>query len=316
MALLLDINFDGRNKFGEFHKEMPDERVIHWQKEKDHNPDLSSVRYAVVWKPQPGLLASLPDLRVIFSAGAGVDHIFEDPKLPKDIPLVRFVDPDLTNRMSEWVVLQCLMHLRQQRKYDRNQFKHHWQELDQPIASDVRIGMMGLGELGCNAAEKLNVMGFQVNGWSRSKKYVEGVQCFSGEGGFDAFLGQSDILVCLLPLTDRTTGILNAGLIKRLPQNGAIRPVIINAGRGGSQVEADIIEALQNGMLGGVSLDVFETEPLADDSPLWDFENAIITPHVAATSNISALAKYVAGQITRYESTGKLNNLVDMARGY
>jgi len=316
MALLLDINFDEHNKFGAFERELPDETIIHWQIEKDNNPDLAAVRYAVVWKPQPGLLASLANLEVIFSAGAGVDHVFEDPLLPKDKPVVRFVDPDLTSRMSEWVVLQCLMHLRQQRNYDKNQFKHHWQELDQPIASEIRVGIMGLGELGQDAAKKLQVLGFRINGWSRSRKDISNIDCYCGPDEFDDFLGISDIVVCLLPLTNKTKGILNAGLIAKLPKDGAIKPVIINAGRGGSQVEVDIVKALQSGILGGVSLDVFENEPLEKTSPLWDFNNAIITPHVAAVSSIPALARYVATQISRYESSGKLDNLVDTTRGY
>ena len=316
MSLLLDIKFDNPQETDIFIKALPDMNIIDWRAEKHNKPDLSSVRYALVWKPDEGLLAGLPNLEVIFSAGAGVDHIFEDRKLPKNKPIVRFVDPDLRDRMSEWIVLQCLMHLRQQRSYDQYQKSHSWVELSQPIASEVRIGVMGLGKLGLDAALKLKTMGFQVHGWSRSEKNIEGVQSYWGTEGLDAFLGVSDMLVNLLPLTKETAGILNTELFEKLPKNAVMRPVVINAGRGGSQVEADIIKALESGLLGGVSLDVFENEPLSKDSLLWDIDNAILTPHIAAISSMPALAAYTIGMIKRYENNGRLDNLIDQLRGY
>lgn len=316
MSLLLDIKFDNPQESDIFIKALPDMEIIDWRAEKHTKPDLSSVRYALVWKPDEGLLASLPNLEVIFSAGAGVDHIFEDKKLPKNIPIVRFVDPDLRDRMSEWIVLQSLMHLRQQRSYDKNQKSRNWIELSQPIASEVRVGIMGLGELGQDAAQKLKTMGFQVHGWSRSKKNIAGVQSYWGADGLDAFLGTSDILVNLLPLTKETAGILCTGLFEKLPKDGVLRSIVINAGRGGSQVEADIVSALETGLLGGVSLDVFETEPLSKDSPLWDIDNAVLTPHIAAVSSMPALAAYTIDTIKSYENGDELDNLVDQLRGY
>jgi glyoxylate/hydroxypyruvate reductase A len=316
MSMLLDIKFDDPQEMDIFGKALPDMQIIDWRKDKHNQPDLSSVRYALVWLPDEGLLASLPNLEVIFSAGAGVDHIFADPKFPKDIPIVRFVDPDLRDRMSEWIVLQCLMHLRQQRSYDQNQRSRNWVELSQPIASQIRVGIMGLGELGLDAALKLKTMGFQVHGWSRSEKSIKGVRSYWGANALDAFLGVSDILVNLLPLTVETTGILCAELFEKLPQDGVMPPVVINAGRGGSQVEADIVKALKNGTLGGVSLDVFQSEPLSKDSPLWDIDNAIITPHIAAVSSRPALAAYTIGMIKSHENGDGLDNLVDQALGY
>ncbi len=316
MSLLLDIKFDNPQETKIFIKALPDMKIIDWRAEKHNKPDLSKVRYALVWKPDEGLLASLPNLEVIFSVGAGVDHIFEDKKLPKNIPIVRFVDPDLRDRMSEWIMLQCLMHLRQQRIYDQNQKSHSWVELSQPIASEVRVGVMGLGELGLDAAIKLKTIGFQVHGWSRSEKNIEGVQSYWGADGLDAFLEASDILVNLLPLTQETAGILCTGLFNKLPKDGVMKPVVINAGRGGSQIEADIVKALKSGLLGGVSLDVFESEPLSKDSPLWDIDNAILTPHIAAISNMPALAAYTIGMIKSYENGNGLDNLVDQLRGY
>ena len=316
MSLLLDIKFDDPQETEIFIKALPDMKIIDWRAEKHNKSDLSSVRYALVWKPDEGLLASLPNLEVIFSAGAGVDHIFEDKKLPKNIPIVRFVDPDLRDRMSEWIMLQCLMHLRQQRTYDRNQKSHSWVELSQPIASEVRVGVMGLGELGHDAALKLKTMGFQVHGWSRSKKNIDGVQSYWGADDLDAFLGVSDILVNLLSLTKETAGILSTELFEKLPKDAVMKPAVINAGRGGSQVEADIVKALESGLLGGVSLDVFEAEPLSKESRLWDIDNAILTPHIAAVSSMPALAAYTIGMIKNYESGERLDNLVDQLRGY
>ena len=316
MSLLLDIDIDNSKDLEHFQSELPGHKIINWRADKGGNHDLSSVHYALVWQPDEGLLASLPNLEVIFSAGAGVDHIFADQQLPKDKPIVRFVDPDLRDRMSEWIVLQCLMHLRQQRRFDENQRSHEWIEYPQPIASQVRIGIMGLGVLGLDAAKKLNLLGFKVSGWARSKKDIAGIPTFRGESGMDAFLHQSDILVNLLPLTADTTGILDAGLFEKLPQDGAIKPVVINAGRGGSQIESDIVEALNTGLLGGVSLDVFQNEPLSKDSPLWDIENAILTPHIAAVSSLPALASYVVAMIKKFENGDGLKNLVVQSKGY
>ena len=279
--------------------------------------DPAEVRYALVWKPQPGYLRSLPNLEVVFSLGAGVDHLTSDPDLP-DLPIVRIVDPDLTMRMTEWVVLQVLLHHRQQRAYDGFQAARRWKSLDgQPVARDVRVGIMGLGVLGRDAARALSALGFSVSGWSRSPKSLPGIACHHGSAGLAAFLASTDILVVLLPLTDDTRGILDAGLIDGLARDGVHGgPVLINAGRGGLQVEADIDAALRDGRLKAASLDVFATEPLPADSPLWSAPNLVITPHVAAESDPQALSRYVLAMIDRHEAGGGLDNLVDRRRGY
>jgi len=231
--------------------------------------DRSRVAYALTWRHPPGSLGGLPNLRAIFSLGAGVDHVFVDPNLP-DAPVVRVVDPDLTTRMSEWVILQVLLHHRQFRRYDRQQREKVWDEDEaQPAARDVRVGLLGLGVLGLDAAAKLQALGFDVAGWSRTPKAVTGVATYHGADGLDALLARTDILVSLLPLTPQTTGLLNAALFAKLPRDGPIGPALVNAGRGGSQVEADILAALDAGVLSGASLDVFETEPLPPASPLW-----------------------------------------------
>ena len=315
-AFLLDIKYDTTDKIDTFREIMPGRRIIDWS-EKDQRPtDLSGIAYALGWKPDAGLFASIPDLKIMFSVGAGVDHMLLDPSLPMQLPLVRFVDDSLTRRMGEWVGLQCLIHLRQQRHYDRQQAFRTWQDHPQPDAHALRVGVMGAGVLGREAMRVLQFLNFQVNGWSRSKKDIEGVNCFGGNE-LDAFLSQTDILIGLLPHTPETTGIFNTALFDKLPRQTPIGgPVFINGGRGKSQVETDIIAALESGHLGGVSLDVFEEEPLSEDSPLWAFNNAILTPHVASVSDTAALARHVAGQIERFESGMKLEHLVDRKAGY
>jgi len=277
--------------------------------------DLSGIDYAVVWKSDPDLFSRAPDLKVVFSGGAGVDHVLTLPGLP-DVPLVRFVDRSLTTRMSEWVVMNCLLHLRQQRAYEARAKAHVWEDLSQPEAADVTVGVMGLGVLGQDAIRKLGVMGFRTIGWSRSKKEIDGVETFAGDE-LDAFLTRTDLLVGLLPLTNETRGIFNASLFSKLSRNGPFgAPVFINGGRGGSQVETDILAALRSGLLGGASLDVFEQEPLAKDSPFWDMDNVYITPHVAASSDVKALFSHVEHQINRLESGLPLQHLVDRKAGY
>ncbi|CAH1661798.1 D-3-phosphoglycerate dehydrogenase [Hyphomicrobiales bacterium] len=279
--------------------------------------DRRAVHYVASWKHPAGSLTGLPNLAAIFSLGAGVDFLFADDKLPA-VPIARVVDPDLTTRMSEYIVLHCLIYLRQQRRYDRQQREKLWDDdRNQPAARSVRVGIMGLGELGLDAAAKLKVIGFDVAGWSRSPKTVEGLQTFSGEAGMKSFLARTDILVSLLPLTPETRGIINAGLLSGLAQGGRLGgPFLINAGRGGLQVADDILAALDAGTLKGATLDVFEPEPLPPDSPLWSHPAVTVTPHNSAMSEPEAIASAVAAQIRRLEAGEPLRNVVDPVRGY
>ncbi len=277
--------------------------------------DLTGIDYAVVWKSDPELFARATDLKVVFSGGAGVDHVLKLPGLP-DVPLVRFVDRSLTTRMSEWVVMNCLLHLRQHRAYEARAKAHVWEDLSQPEAAEITVGVMGLGVLGKDAIVKLQVMGFKTIGWSRSKKAIDGVETFD-EARLDIFLGKTDFLVGLLPLTPETMGIFNVSLFSKLSREGVFgAPVFINGGRGGSQVEADVLAALKSGVLRGASLDVFEQEPLSSDSPFWDMDNVYVTPHVAASSDVKALFVAVERQIDRFEGGLPLENVVDRKAGY
>jgi len=275
-----------------------------------------AVRYAVVWKPKTSDMAKMPNLEVIFSSGAGVDHIFSNPDLP-EIPIVRIVAGDLTNRMSEYVVWQVLDHMRQGRIYREMQARSEWRELNQPAASAITVGIMGLGVLGQDAAFKLNTLGFNLAGWSRNPKEIEGVTCHHGQSGLDAFLAQSDIAVVLLPHTAETEGIIDHALIQRMKRNTPLGgPVLINAGRGKLQVEADILRALDEGLLMAASLDVFETEPLPKESPLWKHARVFVTPHAAANSDPDSLIPLMVQQMLDFEAGQPLSNLVDRKTGY
>ena len=192
-----------------------------------------------------------------------------------------------------------------------------WLEPENPSAREVSVGIMGLGIMGRSAADALLRLGFPVRGWSRTMKAIPGMETFAGSGGLVPFLAGTDILVSLLPLTPDTRGLIDLALLKQLRRNGPLGgPVLLNAGRGGSQVEADIVTALRDGTLAGASLDVFEEEPLASESPLWEFENVTITPHVAAVSNAKALAAQIALQVEAFERGDPLKNCVDRERGY
>ena len=279
--------------------------------------DRAAIRYALSWRHAPGALANLPNLRAIFSLGAGADHLFADPLLP-DAPIVRVVDADLRDRMSEWVVMHALMHLRQQKRYNLQQAARRWDDDDnQPAAREVRVGMLGLGVLGADAARKLAGIGFDVAGWSRAPRAADGIAGLHGADGLDAMLGRTDILICLLPLTRETRGILNAGLFARLARDGRLGgPIVVNAGRGGLQVEADIVAALNSGVLKAASLDVFEVEPLPESSPLWGHPRVYLSPHNSAISQPDAIAGYIARQIEAFEAGAPLENVVDRRREY
>ncbi len=314
MTLLVAIRgWDVQPWLDRFRLLLPDRPVL----SADGAFEPTAIRYVASWKHRPGSLAGLPHLEAIFSLGAGVDHLIGDPALP-DVPILRVVDQDLTERMSEYVVMHCLMHLRRGWLYARQQAEGVWRdERDQPAARDVRVGIMGLGVLGRDAAGKLAAMGFEVAGWSRSRRELPGTLAYAGEAELPAFLARTDILVCLLPLTPATRGILGRDLFAGLARDGRLGgPILINAGRGGLQVEPDILAALDDGTLQAATLDVFETEPLPAASQLWRHPGVTVTPHNAAMSDPDAIAAAVAAQIRRHEAGEPLRDAVDIRRGY
>jgi glyoxylate/hydroxypyruvate reductase A len=313
MSLLVALTWDPQPWVERLTRSLPDREIVVLGQEFDR----SRIRYVATWGPKPGSLSDLPALEAIFSLGAGVDHLMGYPDLP-DVPIVRVAQDDLTHRMSEYVVMHCLMHLRDQRRHDADQRAKRWQsDLAPPMAADVRVGIMGFGVLGQDSARKLGIMGFDVAAWSRTPKHAEGVEVYAGDEGLAEFLGRTDILVSLMPLTPETRGILNRGLFQGLARDGRLGgPILVNAGRGRLQVEADILACLDDGTLKAATLDVFEVEPLPQDSPLWAHPGVTISPHNAATSEPDATALYIAGQIRRHEAGEPFENVVDRVRGY
>ncbi|MBF9197072.1 2-hydroxyacid dehydrogenase [Microvirga terrestris] len=313
MSLLVAVTWQTQPWVERFKRLLPDRDIVVLG--EDFDP--SAVRYVATWGPKPGSLSGLPNLEALFSLGAGVDHLMSYPGLP-NVPIVRVAQDDLTHRMSEYMVLHCLMYLRDQRRFDEDQKAKRWKpDRAPPIASEVRVGIMGFGVLGQDSARKLKVMGFDVAGWSRTAKDVEGFQVYAGEEGLTPFLNRTDILIALMPLTQETEGMLNRSLFEKLARDGRLGgPILINAGRGKLQVEADILSCLDDGTLRAATLDVFETEPLPEDSPLWTHPHVTVTPHNSATSEPEATARYIAQQIRRYEAGEPFEAVVDRARGY
>lgn len=284
--------------------------------EPDGNAD-PSIAYAVVWKQPPGILADLPNLKAVFSIGAGVDHVLADDTLPGDVPIVRVVNENLTQHMCEYVAWRVLDHHRRGQTYREQQQSRHWRGHAQPTSDEVTVGIMGFGALGNAVADNLVGLGFSVQGWSRSKRDHVRVICHNGVDGLDPFLTATDILVVLLPLTDQTAGIIDYQLMGKMKPDGPLGgPVLINAGRGGLQTEADILRALDDGTLHEASLDVFETEPLPAESPLWRHPRVFITPHAAAESDPRHLVPPMLDQMDAHDRGEPLKNLADRKAGY
>jgi glyoxylate/hydroxypyruvate reductase A len=274
--------------------------------------DKAAIDYALVWHPEPGLLASLPNLQLIVSLGAGIDHILRDPRLPPGVPILRLVDPHMTEAMCEYIALQVLRLHRRDVDYRAQQAAGEWREHPQKNAAERTVGILGFGTLGEAAGRTLRALGFDVAGWSRSAKEVPGFTTFAGTAGLGQLLARSEILVCLLPMTPETEGILNGDLFARLPRGAAI----VNAGRGRHLVEADLLAALASGQLSAAVLDVFRDEPLPPSHKFWRHQRIIVTPHVAAETHPPTATAIIAAAIEDFAAGRAIPNLVDRERGY
>ena len=274
--------------------------------------DPSLIDAAIVWAPDRALFRDLRNLRAILVPGAGVDQLLRNgPDLPK-VPIIRLADPVMAKRMAEYVLAMVLAHHRQLRRYRDQQKDAVWIRHGHPDASDIRIGVLGLGVMGRAAADHLRLIGYPVTGWSRRPKPIAGIETVSGKAGFEQILASSDVLVCLLPLTGETRGLLNAHAFNALP-DGAF---VINAARGGHLVVPDLLEALDLGKIEAAALDVFEDEPLPKDSPLWRHPKIMITPHIASLSNPVTGVDQIVKTLDRIEDGEALDHLVDLNAGY
>jgi len=288
----------------------PDLDIRWWD---DPTVDPNDVIYVLVWQPQPGRIASFPNLRVIFSSGAGVDHILADPNLPPHLPIVRNASAETLQTVAEYVCLGVLALQRDLKRALNAQRDHRWDEFQGTrTAAQTRVGVMGLGNIGRLALRMLHALGYTVAGWSLSAKSLPNATCYAGLESLEDFLRNSDILVGLLPETPLTRGLLSASRLAMLPKNAGI----VSAGRGSLIVMPDLIDALDSGHLSSAVLDVFENEPLPPSDPVWDHSRIIVTGHIAGFASRSARATYVADAIKAWRRGEPLPNIYQPARGY
>lgn len=271
--------------------------------------DLTNVEALFVWKPLDAhVLNQLPNLKWISSLGAGVDHLVTDEQIPEHLPITRIVDPYLTRDMTNYVIMAIMMHQRSMLSLIKNQQEAQW---DRIPYNDLKVGVLGLGELGGHCAQHLAQLGFETLGFSRTPKKISGVETFSGDQMAN-FLEHLDVLVNLLPVTPTTESILNARLFEQM-KKGAY---LINVARGNHLVEEDLLKALDKGQLSGATLDVFREEPLPQDNPLWQHPKVMITPHVASVTTPASALELLRTNINKLLEGQELLHLVDRSAGY
>jgi glyoxylate/hydroxypyruvate reductase A len=277
-------------------------------------PDIGDplrVNYLAAWEPPSDIGARFPNLKLLFSTGAGIDQ-FDLAALPPALPVVRMVEPGIIGGMVEYVTHAVLDLHRDMPAYRRAQQRCEWKALPVKTAGERRVGVLGLGSLGQAVLAQLVALHFDCAGWSRSQHAVDGVRCFAGEAGLPGFLERAEILVCLLPLTAETRGFLNGALFARLPQGAAL----VHVGRGPQLVVPDLMAALDNGRIAEAVLDVTDPEPLPPGHPLWSHERVRITPHIASLTQPATAARVVLENLRRFARGEVLVGLVDRGRGY
>ena len=273
--------------------------------------DPREVRYLAAWQPPDDLATRFPNLEVLFSTGAGTDH-FDFSAIPEALPVVRMVESGIIDGMVEYVTLAVLSIHRDWRAYLDQQRAAEWGPHRVYPASARRVGVLGLGVLGRAVLEGLGGFGFPRAGWSRSPRQIDGVDCYAGEDGLRRFLARTDILICLLPLTDDTRGILSRALFDQLPRG----TTVINVGRGGHLVQQDLLRALDEGQVGNAILDVCEPEPLPSGHPFWTHPKVVLTPHIASMTQPETAVDAVVDNLRRHREGLPMTGLVDRARGY
>ncbi|WP_041249332.1 2-hydroxyacid dehydrogenase [Gluconacetobacter diazotrophicus] len=278
----------------------------------DDVTDPAAVRYALVWSPPRGFFARFPNLRMIVALGAGVDALVTRDDLPPGVAITRLHDPLMSRMMASYVLFATLRLARDMPAFEAAQRRGQWHFIEPRPLNLTRVGVMGLGELGLLAARECARQGFTVRGWSRSPKSDPAITCYSGMDSLPDFLGGCDILVCLLPKTPQTIGLLDAERLAMLPRGAAF----VNVARGAIVDQDALVAALESGQIGQATLDVFAQEPLPGDHPLWRMENVLITPHVASAALPDSAAPQVAENIRRLRADLPVTDAVDVARGY
>lgn len=278
----------------------------------ENDVPLEEVRMAAVWKHPPGSLNRYPNLKGVHCLGAGVDFILEDKSIPEHFPIMRVVDPYLASDMAEFVLGQILNHLKNLNKYKQDQLSGVWDPRPYHRIKDIRVGIMGVGKLGMAVAELLQINGFSLVGWTNDSRPSVKFPIYNGEEGRNKFLRQSDILVCLLPLTEQTRGILNKSVFDALPE----RAYLINVARGPLLEDMDLIQALNSGKISGAGLDVFHTEPLPESNSFWKHPWIHMTPHVASVSDPDSVVFQILENYKLLQEGKPLKNQVSRERGY
>ncbi len=274
--------------------------------------DPADIDYAFVWKPPTGVFAGLPNLRAIFSLGAGIETLLTPGLLPDSVPLVRMVDPGLAVGMNEFVVMRVLHYHRRMHEHAAFQAEAVWMPLVPKLPEDRVVGIMGLGQLGGLCARTLVSFGFPLRGWSRTQRQIDGVQTFHGQHGLAPFLQDTEILVCLLPLTQDTSGLVNGHLLSQLPRGACL----INTARGAHVVDTDLLSAIESGQIGAATLDVFMQEPLPPSHPYWAHPKVTVVPHCSAITQPKTAIRTLLSNLRCHDAGGMLENQVDLARGY
>lgn len=309
MALLIKPGRDPAENWMEaIGAELPDLEMRIWPEAGER----AEVEYLIANQLPPGDFATFPNLKFVASTSAGVDRLLSDPDLPAEVPIVRSINAQRTATMGAWVTYQVLRHHRHFDRYPANQAKKVWEHLPYPAPEEVGVGVMGLGTLGSFAAATLRGFMYDVAGWSRSPKSIEGVKCFAGPEEFPEFLARTDILVSILPGTPATDKLLNAEALARLPEGA----YVINSGRGNVIDEDALIAAIDSGHLSGAALDVYKTEPLPKDHPFWGHSRITMTPHYASFGSAKYGAAVVVENIRRARAGKPLTDVVDKAEGY
>ena len=267
---------------------------------------------ALLWKAPLDNLSQLNKIKGLISLGQGVDHILNQSSIPKNIPLVRIIDPYMAKSMSHWVLLSVLNIIRETYDYFNQENKKIYKPRNEKDFLSVRIGVYGIGAIGSVVAKDLSYMGFNVQGWSRTKKNIKTIECFHGDKGFNKLINNSDIHVCLLPLTPSTINIFNRDTFAKMKKGSCF----INAGRGEHVVEDDLLKSCKSRHVSNAVLDVYRTEPLPKNHPFWQQDNIRLWPHVAAETNPDTAAKQIANAIKCIDNNIIPPNTVDRVLGY
>ena len=305
--LLIAPNRDLKQLSEELQNFDPNLEVDIWPKVKNKD----RVTFAVAWNHPKNVLGNYPNLKAVSSLGAGVNHLLNDESLSEEIKFARLITSSLKSEMAEYVLQAVLAYRQHTTRYTDQKREAFWDKHKLIPKEDSVIGILGLGEMGLSIADLLILNGYKVNGWSRSKKDVEGITSFS-ENELGDFLNSSNILICALPLTDKTHSILDLELFKKLKEPG----YLINVGRGQHLIEEDLIYAIDTGVLAGAWLDVFEEEPLPSNHLFWNRPKIMITPHIAAVTDPKEAAEQIIENYKRSLSGMEMVNSVEKEKGY